>query len=265
MAPASGHHVGGVTIDLAGNVYVADFGSTVWRISPEGEAEVLADGFYGASGNAIDRRGNLIQSDFYANTVNRVTRQGVVTELITEGLNGPVGVALHPARGDIYVANCRANTVARFGADGAPLEVIESALFNCPNGLAFDRSGALYVVNFSDNRMLRINPNEPAALFATVSDAGLGHLYFKRDRFFVTAFSSHRIYEVSAQGEVRLIAGAGERGSTAGPGQAARLSYPNGVAISPDGSRLYFNEFLQPNISDVPRRAQVRRLQLRWP
>src|SRR5437879_10795005 len=31
-----GHQVGGVTIDLTGNIYVADFGDTVWKITPEG-------------------------------------------------------------------------------------------------------------------------------------------------------------------------------------------------------------------------------------
>jgi hypothetical protein len=29
-----GHSVGGVTIDLVGNLYVADFGDYVWKITP---------------------------------------------------------------------------------------------------------------------------------------------------------------------------------------------------------------------------------------
>ena len=52
-----GHAVGGVTVDLVGNIYVADFGDTVWKITPEGKRDVFASGFYGASGNAIDRCG----------------------------------------------------------------------------------------------------------------------------------------------------------------------------------------------------------------
>src|SRR5881398_2443430 len=58
-----GHQVGGVTIDLVGNIYVADFGDLVWKITPEGERQVLASGLYGASGNAIDNEGNLLQSN----------------------------------------------------------------------------------------------------------------------------------------------------------------------------------------------------------
>jgi len=49
------HQVGGVTIDLVGNIYVADFRDLVWKITPEG--------LYGASGNAIDSEGNLLQSN----------------------------------------------------------------------------------------------------------------------------------------------------------------------------------------------------------
>jgi len=50
-----GHAVGGVTIDLVGNIYVADFGDFVWKITPEGERQVFGSGLYGASGNVIDK------------------------------------------------------------------------------------------------------------------------------------------------------------------------------------------------------------------
>src|SRR5947209_20529812 len=40
-----GHQVGGVTIDLIGNIYVADFGDLVWKITPQGERQVFASVF----------------------------------------------------------------------------------------------------------------------------------------------------------------------------------------------------------------------------
>ena len=58
-----GHQVGGVTIDLLDNIYVAGFGDLVWKITPEGERQVFASGLYGASDNAIDNEGNLLQSN----------------------------------------------------------------------------------------------------------------------------------------------------------------------------------------------------------
>lgn len=56
-----GHQVGGVTADRVGDLYVADFGETVWKITVEGERRVFATGLYGASGNAIDAQGNLLR------------------------------------------------------------------------------------------------------------------------------------------------------------------------------------------------------------
>ena len=64
--------VGGVTVDRAGMIYIADFRETVWKVTPDGQASVFATGFYGASGNAIDSRGNLFQSNFYGNYISKV-------------------------------------------------------------------------------------------------------------------------------------------------------------------------------------------------
>src|SRR6266496_3066272 len=74
-----GHSVGGVTIDLVGNVYAADFGDFVFKITPEGERHIFASGLYGASGNAIDNEGNLLQSNFYGNSITRIDRKGQTT------------------------------------------------------------------------------------------------------------------------------------------------------------------------------------------
>src|SRR5215468_7188154 len=94
-----GHQVGGVTIDLIGNVYVADFGEDVWKISPEGQRQAFATGLYGASGNVIDHEGNLLQANFYADSIVRIDRAGQVAPFVREGLSGPVGLAINPHTG----------------------------------------------------------------------------------------------------------------------------------------------------------------------
>jgi hypothetical protein len=53
-----GHAVGGVTVDLVGNIYVADFGEYVWKITPEGKRDVFASGF-GSWMERPQRRGSL--------------------------------------------------------------------------------------------------------------------------------------------------------------------------------------------------------------
>src|SRR5258708_20919239 len=89
-----GHAVGGVTVDLVGNIYVADFGEYVWKITPEGKRDVFASGFYGASGNAIDNEGNLLQSNFYADSITKIDRKGQMRPFVTIGLNGPVRITI---------------------------------------------------------------------------------------------------------------------------------------------------------------------------
>ena len=105
----SNHAVGGVALDLVGNLYVADFAETVFKITPAGERTVFAIGFYGASGNAVDRRGNLLQSSFYGDFITSIDRAGHAIPFATAGLNGPVGIAVARDSGDVYVANCRGN------------------------------------------------------------------------------------------------------------------------------------------------------------
>src|SRR5205814_4223957 len=129
-----GHAVGGVTIDALGNIYVADFGETVWKITPEGERHVFASGLYGASGNAIDNEGNLLQSNFYGDSITKIDRKGQAKPFVS-GLSGPVGITINKPTGDVYVANCRGNSIARITSDNTVSIFAKSDLFKCPNGL----------------------------------------------------------------------------------------------------------------------------------
>src|SRR2546430_8344443 len=87
-----GQQAGNVTIDLVGNIYVADFGDVVWKITPEGERHEFASGFYGASGNAVDNEDNLLQASYYGDSIIRVDRKRQIKPFVTNGLNGPVGI-----------------------------------------------------------------------------------------------------------------------------------------------------------------------------
>lgn len=251
-----GHEVGGLAIDMIGNVYAADFGDIVWRITPEGERREFAAGMYGTSGNAIDNEGNLLQANFYGDAITKIDRKGQAKTFATRGLSRPVGIAVSRRSGEIYVANCRSNSVARIAPDGSVFTFAKSDLFNCPYGLSLDREENLYLVNYRDNRMLKIDPQGAVTLFATLSEKGLAHLCFKGDRFYVTAFGSHEIYEVRLDKSVKRILGNGERGTQDGNGANARLSFPMGIACHPWAPRLYVNEDV--NEGALPRRSIIR-------
>lgn len=253
-----GHEVGGMTIDMVGTIYAADFGDSVWRVTPEGKRRELASGMYGTAGNVVDNQGNLLQSSYYADAIIKVDRTGRATPFATRGLSRPAGLAIDKQTGTVYVANCRSNSIAKIASDGAVSPFATSKLFNCPYGTALDRAGNLYVVNFNDNKMMKIDRKGAVSLFATVSKKGLGHLCFKDNRFYVTAFSSHEIYEVTLERAVKRILGTGERAIVDGVGEDARLSFPYGIACHPWAPRLYVNEDVNAAGGALPRRSIIR-------
>ncbi len=246
--------VGGVAADRAGNVYVADFGENVWKVKPDGRLSLFATGFYGSSGNTIGPMGYLYQSSFYGNYVSRVDRNGNHEVYVSDGISGPVGVAMD-ADGNLFVNNCSANSISRVASDRSVSTFVESDLLNCPNGITLGPDGNLYVVNFSDERMLKVTPEGEISLFATLPGGGNGHVTVARGNLIATSFRGQKVYSITMDGDVALIAGTGAIGEVDGAGSEATFSWPNGIAAVPNGSRIYINDYVNrfpPTIARPP-------------
>jgi sugar lactone lactonase YvrE len=126
------NHPRGIALDVAGNAYVADTGnSTIRKVTPAGVVTTLAgtaglpgslDGtgsaaqFSGPSGLAVDGAGNVYVADTGNSTIRKVTPAGVVTTVVglpgragnvpgalPAGLAFPLGVAVDPATGNLFV------------------------------------------------------------------------------------------------------------------------------------------------------------------
>ena len=234
--------VGGVAVDRVGNVYVADFGDHVFQVTRHGEVSVLTDSLYGASGNAVDARGELLQASFYGNAVSRIGRDGTVTTLAT-GLEGPVGIALDDA-GDLLVCNCTGNNLARVrAATGEVTRFATSDLLRCPNGITRDGDGNFYVVNFQGGAVLKVSAQGAVELLATVPGGGNGHVAYARGALYVTGFRSNRLWRVTTAGEVAWFAGTGRFGTDDGDAAKATFATPNGIAYDPAYDALYLNDY----------------------
>lgn len=256
-------NLGGITVDRLGFVYVANFRDAVWRISPEGEVESLTRSLYGASGNAVDSRGDLYQASFLGHTISKIARTGEVTLFATEGLEGPVGIAVDPEDDTLYVASCTGNYLSRIAPDGAVERFAESERFACPNGIAFGPDGDLFVTNFNHYDLLRVTPEGEVSVFATVpGGAGNAHLAFVKGFFYVTKIIANRVVKVSPAGEVFPVAGTGQRGHEDGPGPEASFYRPNGIAASPQGDRLYVNTLVGEFSEPAPSTIAVRTIEL---
>jgi len=234
--------VGGVAVDRLGNIYVADFGEKVWKITPWGDVSVLTSSMYGSSGNAVAPNGDLLQSSFYSGTLSRIARDGTVTTLAT-GLQGPVGVTVNTDN-QIYVCDCRANRVERVSDQGEVTDFAVSDLLHCPNGLTHDTDGNLYVANFMDGHVLKIDTKGKTSVVATIPGGGNGHLVAVGKTLYVTGFRANRVFEVSEDGKVEAVAGSGPFGEQDGGAEEAKFSTPNGLAYDPKQDVLYTNDLL---------------------
>lgn len=242
---------GGLVADLHGNLYSADFGAILgdrktagkrlYRIRPDGSTTLFAEGFEGASGNAIDSSGYLYQSSIRGNRISKVSPDGRVSHFASEGIQAPVGIVIDSA-GTLWVANCGSQSVQKVTSDGLSTRFVESPLLVCPNGITLDDEHNLYVANFDNGDVVRITPTGEVRVLATLPGANNGHLIHVDGALFVVARSAHRIYEVSLSGETTLFAGSGQIGGNDGPRLDASFCFPNDIAISADRKNFYVNE-----------------------
>lgn len=203
----------GVTIDIAGNIYITDTNnSRIRKISNTGVVSTfVASGVINTPyGITIDGSGNLYVSD-PTHTIKKVTPAGMVT--IYAGLPGAGSV------------------------DGP----IASASFNSPGGLAMDVSGNLYVADFNNKNIRKISTSGTVSTVATFTDGPtnlttdlLGNLYF-------TTSSSGLLRKITPAGVMSLVAGGGAS-DVNGTGAAAGFLSPTGLATDASGN-IYVSQF----------------------
>jgi sugar lactone lactonase YvrE len=231
----------GLTLDDAGNIYVADTGNDMIRkITPAGLVTTLAgcsncpsgsaDGagsaarFNNPNGIGVDGNGNIYVADEYNNSIRKVTPAGVVTTLA--GLAAPD-----------YSTN----------ADG----IGSTAWFSNPYGVAADNSGNVYVADADNNSIRKITPTGVVTTLAgTTGKSGSadgtnntalfsepgGVAVDSTGNIYVADTYNSTIRKVTADGVVTTLAGsASGSGSTDGTNNAARFDSPEGIAIDSAG------------------------------
>lgn len=258
--PSNGR-LGGVSVGPGGEIYVSNFGRTLWRVSPDGRVETLISSLQGSSGNAVDRRGNVYQASFVDGRIVRITPGGEISSYAAQGLDGPVGLAVDE-NGVLYVANCKGNTVSRIPPGGEAELFARSPDFDCPNGLALDGEGHLIVVSFNNGFVVRVSPDGEARRIAELPEGRNAHIAVARGTLYVTKIEANRIYSVDPEGRFAVFAGSGEPGLADGLLPSATLARPNGIALSSDGRVLWVNNLEGPWRGDEITRIVLRAVEL---
>ena len=232
-----------VTVDVTGNVYVADtWNATIRKITAAGVVTTLADGtgsaarFNQPQGVAVDGSGNIYVANTWDHTIRKITAAGVVTTLAgSAGVAGsadgtgnaarfanPTGVAVDGV-GNVYVADYSNNPIRKItvagvvttlaglaGGSGSPDGTGSAARFYQPGGVAVDGSGNVYVADYGST-----------------------------------------IRKITAGGVVTTLAGSpGVSGSADGTGSAARFYRPSGVAVDGAGN-VYVADYYNYTIRKI--------------
>ncbi|MDR7335202.1 hypothetical protein [Roseateles asaccharophilus] len=230
----------GLAQDAAGNLYVADSGHAIRRISSTGVVSLLA-GKYNESGSAdgagtsarfnwpgalvVDSKGHVIVADKSNFVLRRISPTGVVTTLAGKvGENGYVNGTGSEARLGLvrYLAIDAADNVYFTDSSHAIRKV-------SPTGEVGPVAGAPYSEGHIDD----------LGAFARLSSpAGLA--FDSRGNLFVADAGNHAIRRITPGGHVSTVAGG--RGVVLRPGLDGSINQPAGLAVTASGRLIFVSE-----------------------
>ncbi|MEO0813217.1 MAG: hypothetical protein AAFY60_10175 [Myxococcota bacterium] len=223
-----------------GTLYAAEglTGTRVFRITGDGEVNVVGEGLDGPIDIASAPDGSLFVTNFNNATVSRVDADGTVTEFAAVN-PFPSGI-VRADNGDLYVAHYgvvrnglgTGDTVLRISPAGDVSTFSEGNLLEAPVGVAFGDDGTLYTANFHDGRLVAIDAAGAQTEVVNLPSnnvVAVGHIAFSNGDLFAT------VATVASQGTVLRVDLVDGSTTEVPPG----TSRPNGIAADPTTGRLF--------------------------
>ncbi|MNK10165.1 Levanase precursor [compost metagenome] len=246
---------------------------------------------------AFDKNGNAYVTEDGTKCIRKISAFGDVTLFagannsktgLEDGFGAaarfttPLGIAVHPITGDIYVADANrirkispTGLVSTFAgaennavgyADGSPAH----AKFNYLSDIAIDDDGNIYVADRNNNRIRKYTA--ATNTFTTIAGSSAGfadgngaQAQFKgptqlavdaNGNVFVSDRGNFRIRKITSKGVVTTIAGNGSNVSSDGNGNSAGMSDPFGIAVAQDGN-IYVSEYNRHAIRKIDTKGNV--------
>lgn len=269
----------GLSIDNQGNIYASNVGDTLnneftefsgtglIKIATDGTSAVLSNQMAGPLGNAVDSMGNVFVSNINDKTIKKITPDGTTTNFAQLDVY-PSGIVVD-SDNNLLVASYNNNVITKITATGEISVFSNDEKLNGPVGIVLSPQGQLYVANYNDGNIYAISDTGEATFLANIEGPDffrIGYMTYASGNLYATGIGSHKLFKVTLQGEVTLLAGTGEGGLNDGEAETATFACPNGITAQPYGDMLYWNEYcgggvngnglirslrLQPTVSTV--------------
>jgi len=262
----------GVTVDRAGNVYIADEGNgTVRKVTTDGVINTIAGidvigfGLFAGEGGpaynatlglpyavTVDETGNVFIDDLGTGSIQKIGLDGNINAFVPNV--STASITTDPA-GNLYYADYRNSTINKvlpngtvsvlagngtstYAGDGGPAT---TASFNAPYSVAFDSSSNIYVADYNNDVIRLLTPLPSSGVIAAngASDSG---------------YSSPGVQLPVAPSEIVTIFGT----SIGAPAAATAQPDANGIIETQfDGTMVTFDGIPAPVLATSPSEVTV--------
>ncbi len=253
----------GLTVDSAGNLYIADgVNNRIRMVAPNGVITTVANVF--ANRLAVDSGGALYFT--VGDSIGKLGPDGAITTFLEHsgGIYSLGGLAVGSG-GNIFVADTDRNRVLQVSSGGVITTVASDGAFDSsgvvigglyPTDVAVDAAGNLYIVDFDDNSVFEVSTGQSVTKLAGQGFFSSGYsgdgaaatsaMLNKPTSVAVDAAGNvyiadqwnNRVRMISLNGVINTIAGNGTYSFSGdgGPASQAQLGGPSGAAFDSAGN-----------------------------
>ena len=157
-------HPGELAVDDKNNLFVVDWGGSIFKFTPDGKRSTFASGLDSPEHLAFDDKGNLtvFVEENSSHSILKFTPEGVKSTFAT-GLGSPTDIAFDHS-GNLFVTEMSSNSILKYTPVGNKSTF---ATGNDFDDMAFDAAGNLFVSQFGD-LIFKFTPDGTRSTFASV-------------------------------------------------------------------------------------------------
>ena len=105
-----------------------------------------------------------------------------------------------------------------------------------------NENGNLLIANYTDGKIFSVSP---AGVFTSIAQINgiIGFIEYANGYIYATGLDVNKIFKITLDGQVTVLAGTGATGQVNGPAASATFNGPNGIVASPGGDSLYISDY----------------------